>query len=117
VTRPTLHLAPEALWRSRDPGAPYLPAAYEADGFVHCTDGDAEMTAVANRFYRTDPRPFLLLTIDLDRTGSPWRFDEPESRYPHIYGPIDPAAVLEVRSMLRDTDGAFLRPVAVELAG
>ena len=51
------------------------------------------MVAVANRFYRDDPRPFLLLTLDLERTGSPWRFDDPERRYPHVYGPIDPACV------------------------
>ena len=46
---------------ARDPASPYLPAAYAEDGFVHCTDGDPEMVAVANRFYREDPRPFLLL--------------------------------------------------------
>ncbi len=114
VTRPTLHLVPEAVWQSRDPAAPYLPAAYEADGFVHCTDGDAEMTVVANRFYRDDPRPFLLLTLDLERTGSPWRFDEPGSPYPHIYGPIDPASVMGVRRMGRDDAGVFTGPVPLE---
>ena len=76
MSRPTLHLVPEPVWAARDPEAPYLPAAYEADGFVHCTDGDDEMVVVANRFYRDDPRPFLLLTLDLERTGSPWRFDD-----------------------------------------
>ncbi len=109
MTRPTLHLVPEATWEAHDPDDPYLPAAYPADGFVHCTDGDAEMLAVANRFYRDDPRRFLLLTLDLDRTGSPWRFDDPAGIYPHVYGPIDPACVLGVRRMARDADGAFLR--------
>jgi uncharacterized protein (DUF952 family) len=107
VSRPTLHLVPEAAWDARDPAAPYLPAAYEQDGFVHCTDGDDEMIAVANRFYRDDPRAFLLLTLDLELTGSPWRFDEPGSPYPHIYGPVAPASVMEVRRMVRDGDGAF----------
>ena len=91
----------------REPAAPYLPAAYEADGFIHCTDGDDEMVVVANRFYRADPRVFLLLTLDLDRTGSPWRFDEAGSPYPHIYGPIDPVSVMEVRRMARTDDGTF----------
>ncbi len=86
----------------------YLPAAYREDGFVHCTDGDDEMIAVANRFYRDDPRSFLLLTLDLERTGSPWRFDDPGRRYPHVYGPIDPGSVLAVRRMLRDEGGGFL---------
>jgi uncharacterized protein (DUF952 family) len=110
VTRPTLHLVPEAAWEARDPASPYLPAAYRDDGFVHCTDGDAEMVAVANRFYRDVPGAFLLLTLDLELTGSPWRFDDPDRRYPHVYGPIAPGSVLEVRRMLRDPDGTFLAP-------
>ena len=112
MARLTLHLVPEEAWDARDPRAPYLPAAYAADGFVHCTDGDAPMVDVANRFYADDPRPFLLLTVDLDRTGSPWRFDDPGELYPHVYGPIDPASVVDVRRMERDLDGRFIGPVA-----
>ena len=78
MARLTLHLVPEDTWDAQDPAVPYLPAAYPEDGFVHCTDGDAEMVVVANRFYAADPRSFLLLTLDLERTGSPWRFDDPE---------------------------------------
>ena len=111
MPRLTLHLVPEATWDAHDPATPYLPAAYAEDGFVHCTDGDDEMVAVANRFYAADPRPFLLLTLDLERTGSPWQFDDPERRYPHVYGPIDPASVVAVRRMDRTDDGRFTRPV------
>ena len=107
MTRPTLHLVPEATWEAHDPATPYLPAAYPEDGFVHCTDGADEMVVVANRFYRGAPRPFLLLPLDLARTGSPWRFDDPGQVYPHVYGPIDPACVLEVRRFTRDADGTF----------
>ena len=90
MPRPTLHLVPEAAWDGRDPAAPYTPAAYAADGFVHCTDGDDEMVATANRFYRADPQPFLVLTIDLERTGSPWRFDEPRQAVPARLRPDRP---------------------------
>ena len=107
MTRATLHLVPEARWDARDPAAPYTPVRYEEEGFVHCTDGDVEMVKTANRFYREDPQPFLLLTVDLDATGSPWRFDEPGSPFPHIYGPIAPAAILDVRRFVRDPDGMF----------
>ena len=108
MSRPTLHMVPAAVWEGRNPVVSYLPAAYPADGFIHCTDGDEAMVATANRFYRDDPQAFLVLTVDLDATGSPWRFDDPEQRYPHIYGPIDPAAVLEIREMVRDADGTFM---------
>ena len=107
MTRPTLHLVPEGVWDAHDPAEPYLPAAYPEDGFVHCTDGDEAMIAVANRFYRDDPRPFLLLTLDLDRTASRWRFDDPSGIYPHVYGPIDKAAVTDVRRMVRGPTGRF----------
>ncbi len=107
MTRPTLHMVPAAVWSARDPAARYLPAAFPADGFVHCTDGDAAMVATANRFYRDGPGEFWVLTVDLDATGSPWRFDDPGRRYPHVYGPIQPASVIEVRRLLRDADGTF----------
>ena len=107
MPRPTLHLVPEAVWAARDPTAAYAPSAYAEEGFVHCTDGDEEMLRTANRFYRADPRPFLVLTVDLDRTGSPWRIDDPGSPYPHVYGTIAPAAVTEVRRFVRDADGTF----------
>jgi uncharacterized protein (DUF952 family) len=100
-------MLPAAVWEGRASVVPYAPAAYADEGFIHCTDGDAGMVATANRFYRDDPQPFLVLTVDLDATGSPWRFDDPERRFPHVYGPIDPAAVLEVRRMVRDADGEF----------
>jgi uncharacterized protein (DUF952 family) len=107
VSRTTLHLVSEARWDARDPDAPYTPEAYEREGFIHCTDGDAEMVKTANRFYRDDPQPFLALTVDLDETGSPWRVDDPGTPYPHVYGPIDPRAVLSVRRFTRDADGTF----------
>ena len=112
MTRETLHLVPEAVWDAHDPGTPYLPAAYASDGFVHCTDGDDAMVAVANRFYRDVPGSFLLLTLDLERTGSPWQFDDEARMYPHIHGPIDPGSVMLVRRLSRAPDGTFLRVVA-----
>ena len=41
----------------------------EAESFIHCTDGAAAMIATANRHYREDPRPFVVLTIDLDQVA------------------------------------------------
>lgn len=110
MSRLTFHLVPQPAWAARPPGVAYRPAGFDAEGFVHCTDGEEELVRVANRHYAGDPRPFLVLTLDLERTGSPWRFDDPGRRYPHVYGPIDPAAVLEVRGMPRAPDGTFLGP-------
>ena len=106
--RPTHHLVPAETWTVRDPAAAYVAPSLATEGFIHCTDGAAAMVATANRHYATDPRSFLVLTIDLDATGSPWRFDDPTGIYPHVYGPVDPRSVLAAAPIRRDPDGTFL---------
>jgi uncharacterized protein (DUF952 family) len=110
--RLTLHLLPASRWEEwcadPDPAARYVPQGYEAEGFVHCTDGDEEMLAVANRFYAADARAFVAIDLDLDRVDAPWRYDEPGSPYPHVHGPLRRDAVRGVRAVLRDADGQFV---------
>jgi uncharacterized protein (DUF952 family)/uncharacterized protein YciI len=106
--RVTYHVVPADAWAARDPAATYAPPSLADEGFIHCTDGAAAMVDTANRHYRGDPRPFLVLTVDLDATGSAWRFDDDAGIYPHIYGAIAPAAILREQAMPRADDGAFL---------
>jgi uncharacterized protein (DUF952 family)/uncharacterized protein YciI len=106
--RPTYHLVPADDWAARDSAAAYAAPSLASEGFIHCTDGPAAMVATANRHYRSDPRPFLVLTLDLDVTGSDWRFDDEAGIYPHIYGTIAPAAILRETPIPRATDGTFL---------
>jgi uncharacterized protein (DUF952 family) len=94
-------------WDARDPATSYAPPSLATEGFIHCTDGEAAMVATANRFYRADPSEFVVLTVDLDRCGSPWRIDDPGKPYPHVYGPIATRAVLAVLPFRRTPDGEF----------
>ena len=106
------HLAPAARWHAWPSEQPYFPAEYAADGFIHCTAGDALMIAVANRFYRATAGDYLLLVIDPARLAAPLKWepsgDDLAALFPHIYGPIDRAVVQEVRAVLRAADGEFL---------
>ncbi len=106
--RATFHLTPAELWSAADPTAPLVAPSLEAEGFIHCTTGADEMVATANRHYRGDARDFVVLTIDLDLVTSPVRADDPGGIYPHIFGPIDRAAIVAVRPMPRAADGTFL---------
>ena len=107
-----LHLVPAGRWEAwragPDPAARYTPVGFEAEGFVHCTDGDDEMLAVANRFYAEDPGAFVVLDLDLALVGAPWRYDDPGQCYPHVYGPLRRDAVRGVRRVLRDAAGRFV---------
>ena len=106
--RPTYHLVPAAIWDAKEPDRPYEAASLATEGFVHCTDGATELVATANRHYRDDERAFLVLAIDLDATGSPWRIEDERGIYPHVFGPIDWAAIVRCVPASRDAAGLFL---------
>jgi uncharacterized protein (DUF952 family) len=106
--RLTYHLAPRARFEDWDAAAPYESPSLGEDGFIHCTDGVGNMVATANRFYRNEPGEFVVLTVDLGRTGSSWRIDDPGKPFPHVYGPIARDGILEVRPFPRLPDGTFL---------
>ena len=104
----TYHMTPLDWWEASSAGEPLGAPSLAEEGFVHCTTGHDEMVATANRHYRDDPRAFVVLTLDLDLAGSPWRVDDPNGIYPHVFGPIDRGAILAVRPMPRAADGTFL---------
>lgn len=103
----TLHLVPEPVWHAQAAAREYRPEMFAEEGFVHCTDGEALLIEVANRYCRSDPRPFLVLDVDLARVAARAVYEDAEQRYPHIYGPIEREAVVRVRRMARADDGGF----------
>ncbi len=108
MARLTCHLTPTDRWSASDPDAPLSAPSLTDEGFIHCTTGADEMVATANRHYRADPRDFVVLTVDLDRVTCPWRADDERGIYPHVFGPIDRAAILDARPMPRASDGTFV---------
>ena len=103
----TYHLTPEHVWLSEQDGD-YQPEAFADDGFIHCTDGEVNLLAVANTFYQGDQRPHVVLVIDTERVSSPIRYEDPDRIYPHVYGRLNRDAVVEVRRAVRLADGSFV---------
>ncbi|MGB8861255.1 MAG: DUF952 domain-containing protein [Ilumatobacteraceae bacterium] len=70
------------------------------EGFIHCSTA-AQWPATVARFY-ADAGPLLLLHIDETRLTAPLVYeqlgDAPEP-FPHVYGPIAIAAVVEVEQL------------------
>ena len=104
----TYHLAAAEDWPDDASATSYRPASLASEGFIHCTDGRDRVIETANRYHRGDPRPYLLVTIDLDLVSAEWRYDDPAEVYPHVYGPLDPGAIRAVEAMRRAEDGRFL---------
>jgi uncharacterized protein (DUF952 family) len=113
------HLVPAQEYDRAPPGQAFVPAAYAADGFVHCTHERSVLLEVARRFYQEVPGEFLVLDIDPARLSAELRFEPgaPPAQagsplagvlFPHIYGPIDREAIVAVRRAQRDRDGRFV---------
>lgn len=105
----TFHLTPRERWESQRSGDAYTPEAFAREGFIHCTNGEANLIAVGNRYYRADLREMVCVSIDMDLVQAPIRYEDAERIYPHIYGALNLDAVTSVRSVIRSNAGAFLR--------
>jgi uncharacterized protein (DUF952 family) len=100
------HLVPPSTWNSLGPG-PYQPESLATEGFIHCSN-ENQVAPVANRFY-PDSEELLVLCIDASQLEHPLR-DEPADtgeRFPHIYGPINREAIVDVRQLARDRSGRW----------
>lgn len=112
----TFHLVPADAWADAAPDRAYAPPSLADEGFVHCTNGEDEVLRTGDRYYRDDRRDWLVLTVDLERTDVSWTVEDPERRYPHVHGPIDRAAIIAVRRVVRASDGSFvgISPIATQ---
>lgn len=106
----TFHLVRADYFRSCAPGADYLPAAFAADGFIHCTDGAQNLADTANRHYRDDRNMYIALVIDVSKVHAEVRYEDGARIFPHIYGPLNRDAITAVIPVLREADGSFLPP-------
>ena len=77
----------------------------EDEGFLHAARRD-QVAGVFDRYYADAGEPLVLLTIDTDLLEVPWREDQVGAdTFPHIYGPIDLAAVVDVIAYPEGPDG------------
>jgi uncharacterized protein (DUF952 family) len=100
------HIVPRDTWE-RSAGV-YRADSLATEGFTHCSYRD-QVAWVANQFYAAQG-DLLVLCIDPDRLRSPVRDEAPGTgeRFPHVYGPIEREAVVEVRPLGRGPDGSWV---------
>ena len=82
----------------------------EQEGFIHASTA-GQVAGVANAFYAdADAEGLLVLVIDPERLTAPLRYDPvpgaPEP-FPHIYGPLNPGAVIGALPFAPGPDGTF----------
>ena len=103
-----LHLISEKdLEFARSAGV-WRPPSLAEEGFIHCSRDEEQMLKVAQRLYpgRSD---LLALEVDTELLAcsvvtEPSRSGE---LYPHIYGPLDLAAVGKIFRLISDGETGF----------
>ena len=107
------HIATRADWeRARDDGEYTRSTADKTlaqEGFIHASQA-SQVTRTANKFYRDVPGDLVLLVIDTGLLRAEVRYEDvpgAELPFPHIYGPLNADAVVDVRPFGPDQDGVF----------
>lgn len=98
------HIATLADWDAARVSGAYttstLGRTLEEEGYLHASRED-QWEGVRDRYYADVTEPTVLLVIDTDLLASPWVEEIPAPEmtetFPHIYGPLNPAAVTEIR--------------------
>ena len=105
-----LHVVAAADWQERLADGEYRPPSLAEGGFVHLSPADA-VAGVAETSHRDTAEPTLVV---LERAALPeLRYEEtPDGAFPHHYGPLPEAAVVETRPFPRE-DGRFVLPAAL----
>ncbi|WP_037604926.1 DUF952 domain-containing protein [Streptacidiphilus rugosus] len=102
------HLTPLDAWLEH-PDRPYATASLALEGFIHCSGDEEQTLAVANARFTRTRGPLMVLLIDEDALDAPVRWDEvgEGATFPHIYGPVNRAAVVGMLEVERDASGRW----------
>ena len=105
-----IHCMTRKTWDERKDKPEWGRRNLEQDGFIHCSTARNFWRVVPN--FKTVDQPLVLVCIDEDKLASQVRYEpDPESGrlYPHIYGPVNRDAVVQVLPFLRDAVGDYVK--------
>ena len=126
------HLIPLSRWRAA-PESLYVHGTETTGtdsraGFVHASPDEPTTLAVANALYGQVAEPMVGLLLDESRLSAEVRYEPANpappagvaagTLFPHVYGPVETAAVAGVRYLRREPSGRYsaleARPATAE---
>src|SRR5436305_164626 len=107
------HITSAAQWASAQAAGAYRVDTLESEGFIHASVG-RQVAGTAKRFYR-GRAGLVILCIDPDKLTAELRFEAADNGdfFPHIYGPLNMDAVVEVVDFPVSADGTFQLPAQI----
>ena len=113
------HITARRAWQEAQPRGEYRAESLESEGFIHCST-ETQILPVAEKYYEGQSG-ILLLRIDPSLLSSELRWEPPSGgspppgvpegeQFPHIYGPINLDAIVNVYSLDSNPDGSYKLP-------
>ncbi len=108
------HITTAAAWTDAQLLDEYSVFSLISEGFIHLSTAEQTLGSAAR--YYDDVTGLVLLQVDETRCAAELRWEPPahdptsESRFPHLYGPLNLDAVLDARPLAKDAEGRFVFP-------
>lgn len=102
------HVVKKENWKSQKKDSRYHPESLDSDGFIHCSTGRT-IEEVTNRLYK-DQDDILLIIINTTLVEPEIRYENSgnsDTKYPHIYGPLNMDAVIDKIELASEDDGGY----------
>lgn len=106
------HITTHALWdkalnEGKDKGS-YSHPTFAAEGFIHCSTREQVLETLEAHFQQE--KEVLLLVIPEKQVKNilKWEVSRNGQEFPHLYGRIPLAAIVDVEILLRDEEGIWV---------
>ncbi|MCG8346574.1 MAG: DUF952 domain-containing protein [Chloroflexales bacterium] len=108
-----LHITRPEAWEQVRQNGFYHGDTLATEGFIHCSTPQ-QVIRTANALFTGQPNLILLcIQSDLVKAAIHYESVEGGEQFPHIYGPLNADAVVDVIAFPPDTDGTFSLPAAL----
>jgi uncharacterized protein (DUF952 family) len=94
------HLTTKPQWEEATARGHYESPSLADEGFIHCSE-ERQIPGVMDRYFKGKSN-LVKLVIETERLTSPLYYDwspSIEDTFPHIYGPINLDAVIDVQEV------------------
>jgi len=113
------HITSRAAWKDAQQRGDYRAESLETEGFIHCSTL-AQILPVAEKYYKGQSG-LVLLMIEPTLLSSTLKWEAPSGgtpppgvpegdQFPHIYGPINLDAIVNVLDFISDPNGDWALP-------
>ena len=102
------HLTTREAWDEARTNGEYRAESLATEGFIHASTTE-QVEASANRFFAQETN-LLILELAPEKLTSPLRWEassHSEHPFPHVYGPINVEALVQIFAWTRGPAGSF----------